>query len=154
MKRIAILFFQSVIVLTGIVAIIILIRFPLTEGRAENLDLFSIYFDPLILYGYASSIVFFVGLFKAFRLLGNMGQNRLFTLDSIKLLRSIKYCIILLTILIVIAGIYIKIFHSKEDDPAGFLAMCMISTFLAIVMITALTVLERYMQKNINGAGK
>jgi hypothetical protein len=70
MKRISIVFLQAVIVLIGIVALVILIRFPLTEGRAANLDLFSIYSDPFILYGYAASIVFFVALYKAFKLLG------------------------------------------------------------------------------------
>jgi hypothetical protein len=46
MKRISIIFLQAVIVLIGIAALAILIRLPLTEGRAANLDLFSIYFDP------------------------------------------------------------------------------------------------------------
>ena len=37
MKRISIIFLQAVIVIIGIVAFSIMIRFPLTEGRAENL---------------------------------------------------------------------------------------------------------------------
>src|SRR6185436_12676917 len=110
MKRISIIFLQAVIVLIGIVALVILIRFPLTEGRAINLDLFSIYSDPFILYGYAASIAFFVALYKTFKLLGYIRQNRLFSLNSIRTLRGIKYCAIILSILIVMAGIYIKIF--------------------------------------------
>lgn len=47
MKRISTAFLQTVIVLIGIVALIILIWFPLTEGRATHLDLFSTYADPL-----------------------------------------------------------------------------------------------------------
>ena len=38
MKRISTAFLQTVIVLIGIVALIILIWFPLTEGRATHLD--------------------------------------------------------------------------------------------------------------------
>src|SRR5680860_1684223 len=108
MKRISILFLQAVIVLIGIVALSIMIRFPMTEGRAENLDLFSIYFDPFIMYGFASSIAFFVALSKAFELLGYIGQNKLFSPDSIRALKSIKYCAVLLSILIVAAGLYIS----------------------------------------------
>ena len=36
MKRISIIFLQTVIVLIGIVALVIMIRLPLTEGRAKN----------------------------------------------------------------------------------------------------------------------
>jgi hypothetical protein len=85
MRRISLIFLQAVVVLIGIVALAIMIRFPLIEGRAENLDLFSIYFDPFILYGYASSIAFFVALYKAFKLLGYIGQNKLFSPNSVKL---------------------------------------------------------------------
>lgn len=150
MKRISILFLQAVIVLIGIVALIILIRFPLTEGRAQNLDLFSIYTDPLILYGYACSIAFFVALYKAFRLLGYIGQNKLFTPTSVKALRSIKFCAILLCILIAAAGVYINIFHHKDDDPAGFIAMSMILIFIGIAIATAVAVLEKILQNAID----
>src|SRR6201988_2074048 len=120
MKRISIIFLQAVTVLTGMVALAILIRFPLTEGRAANLDLFSIYSDPFILYGYAASIPFFIALYKAFKLLGYIGQNEAFSLNSVRTLRSIKYCAITLSIFIVMAGVYIRIFHNKDDDPVGF----------------------------------
>ncbi|MGK4566248.1 DUF2975 domain-containing protein [Flavobacterium sp. 3HN19-14] len=150
MKRISIKFLQSVIVLIGIIAIFIMIRVPMTEGRAENLDLFSIYADPLILYGYASSIAFFVALYKAFRLLGYIGQNKLFTPNAIGNLRSIKYCAILLGALIVAAAVYIRIFHDKDDDPAGFIAMCIITTFIAIVVATAMAVLEKILQNAVD----
>lgn len=77
MKRISTAFLQTVIVLIGIVALIILIWFPLTEGRATHLDLFSTYADPFILYGYGASMAFFVALYNAFRLLG-YNTNQLF----------------------------------------------------------------------------
>lgn len=150
MKRNSIIFLQSVIALIGIAALSIMIRFPLTEGRAGNLDLFNIYFDPFILYGYASSIAFFVALYKAFKLLGYIGQNKLFSPNSIRTLRSIKYCAIILSILIVMAGLYIRIFHNKEDDPAGFLAMCVVITFISIVVATAVAVLEKILQNAID----
>ncbi|MBI4121493.1 MAG: DUF2975 domain-containing protein, partial [Candidatus Ryanbacteria bacterium] len=123
MKRSSTIFLQVVIVLIGIVALIIMIRFPLTEGRAVNLDLFSIYSDPFIIYGYVASIAFFVALYQAFKLLGYIGQNKVFSLNSVKALRTIKHCAIVLSILIVMAAIYIMIFHAKDDDPAGFIAV-------------------------------
>ena len=150
MKRISTIFLQVVIVLIGIVALAILIRFPLTEGRAENLDLLSIYSDPFILYGYAASITFFMALYKAFKLLRYIGQNKVFSSDSVKTLKSIKYCAIVLSILIVIAGLYIRLLHNKEDDSAGFLAMCIVTTFVSIVIATAAGIFEKLLQNAVD----
>jgi hypothetical protein len=149
MKPRSTVFLQAVTVLIGIVALAIMIRLPLTEGRAENLDLFRIYLDPFILYGYAASIAFFVALYKAFKLLGYIGQNKVFSLNSVKTLRSIRHCAILLSILIVMAGIYIRVFHAKDDDPAGFLAICMVTTFVSIVVATASAVFEKILQYGV-----
>jgi len=150
MKKISIVFLQGVVVLIGILALFLLIRFPMMEGRAQNLDLFSIYSDPFILYGYASSIAFFIALYKAFKLLGYIAQEKLFSTTSIKTLRSIRYCAIASGILIVLAGIYIMLFHHKDDDPAGFLGMCILTTFICIAVATAIAVLERILQNAVD----
>lgn len=150
MKRISTVFLQAVIVLIGIVALAIMIRVPLTEGRATSLDLFSIYADPFILYGYAASIAFFVALYKAFKLLGYIGQNKVFSAEAVKALKNIKYCAIVLSILIVAAGLYIRIFHSKDDDPAGFLAICIVTTFASIVVATAAAIFEKLLQHAVD----
>src|SRR3989338_2980637 len=95
MKKSSTIFLQVVIILIGIVTLIVMIRFPLTEGRAVNLDLFSIYSDPFIVYGYLASIPFFVALYQAFTLLGYIGKNKVFSLSSVRALRNIKYCAII-----------------------------------------------------------
>lgn len=150
MKKVSIIFLQAVIVLIGIVTLAILLWVPSTEGRAANLDLFSIYSDPFILYGYAASIAFFVALYQAFKLLGYIGQNKVFSSNSVKALKNIKYCAIVLSILIVAAGLYIRIFHSKDDDPAGFLAICIVTTFVSIVVATAAAIFEKLLQNAID----
>ena len=146
MKKGSTLFLQAVIVLIGIVALFIMIRFPLTEGRAVNLDLFSIYADPFIVHGDLASIPFFVALYQAFKLLGYIGQNKIFSLNSVKALRTIKYCAIVLSILIAIAGLYIRIFHAEGDDPAGFLAVAIVTIFISIVIATVADVFEKILQ--------
>jgi hypothetical protein len=150
MKKGSTIFLQVVILLIGIVALAIMVWFPLTEGRAANLDLFSIYSDPFIIYSYAASIPFFVALYQAFKLLGYIRQNKVFSLNSVKALRTIKYCAIVLSILIVMAGLFIRIFHAEGDDPAGFLAMCIMATFLSIVIATAAAVFEKTLQSAVD----
>jgi hypothetical protein len=149
-KRTSIVFLQAVIVLFGIVVLAIMIRMPLTEGRAENLDLFSIYADPLILYVYAASTAFFIELYKAFKLLGYIGQNQVFSSNAVKSLRSIKHCAILLCVLIILAGVYIRVFHHEEDDPAGFIALCLMATLASFVVATAAAIFERILQNAVD----
>ena len=144
------MFLQGVIVLIGIVVLAILITVPLKEGRATHLDLFSIYADPFILYGYAASIAFFIALYKAFRLMGYIGNNKVFSSNSVQALRSIKYCAITLGILIVIAGLYINFSHHPDDDPAGFIAVCIVTTFASVVVATAAAVFEKILQNAID----
>lgn len=143
-------FLQAVIIFIGISVFTLMIWLPLIEGKAEKSDLFNIYFDPFILYGYATSVVFFVALYKTFKLLGYIGQNKFFSINSIKSLRSIKYCTIILSIFIVMAGIYIRIFHHQEDDPVGFIAMSILIAFIFIVTSAAAAVFEYILQNGMD----
>jgi hypothetical protein len=149
MKKNTIIFLQSLIIIFGIVILSFLIRVPLTEGRAVNLDLYHIYADPFILFGYIASIPFFVALFKVFKILGYYGQNKIFSLIAIREVKIIKYCAILFSILILSAGIFIILFHNKEDDPAGFISLCILTTFLSIVVASIARVFEKKLQKKI-----
>jgi hypothetical protein len=150
MKRVPTLFLQAVIVLIAMVALTLMIWLPSTEGRAANLDVVGIYSDPFILYGYAASIAFFVALYKAFRVIGYIGQNKVFSSQSVKALRSIKYCAIILAICIAGAGLFIRLFHDKDDDPAGFLALCIVTTFVSVVVATAAAIFEKILQNAVD----
>src|SRR3954447_26691974 len=100
LKRGSTLFLKLVILLIAIVALAAMIRFPQTEGRAANLDLISIYADPFIIYGYIASIPFFVALYQAFKLLGYVDNNQVFSQSAVKAVRNIKYCAITISGLI------------------------------------------------------
>ena len=150
-KRGSTVFLQVVIVLVG-AGVLALMRWePHLEGRNAHATLFEIYFkDPFLAYAYLASITFFIALFQAFTLLGYIRQNNVFSLNSVRALRTIKYCAIVLSILIVMAGLYIRIFHAKGDDPAGFLAMCIVTTFISVVIATAAAVFERLLQNAVD----
>lgn len=150
MNKIAVQFIQAFIVLIGIVTMIILIRLPLSEGRAAHLDAISIYTDKFILFGYFASIAFFAALYHAFKLLGYIGRDKTFSMDSVKSLRRIKYSMLVLIVFIALAGGYIRLFHDKEDDPAGFLALCLAATIICLVIATAATIFEKILQNAIH----
>ena len=134
MKSTKIRFLKSLIIVFGFIILTALIRLPLTEGRAVNLDLYHIYADPFILFGYLASIPFFIALYKGFKIIGYIGDDKIVYLNVVKELKIIKYCAILFSIFIIAAGIFILLFHNKEDDPAGFIALCIVTTFLSIVI--------------------
>jgi hypothetical protein len=50
----------------------------------------------------------------------------------------------------VIAGLYIRIFHNKDDDPAGFLALCIVTTFVTLVVAAAVAVFEKILQNGVD----
>ena len=150
MKRISLLFLQTVVIIIGITAFAVLMLIPLTEGRAKNLDLLSIYLDPFILYGYTTSIAFFISLYKTFKLLGYVKQNRTLSIDTMKAMKAIKYCAFVLSILVVGAGIFIKISHSKEDDPAGFLVICGVVTLASILVVFTVSKFEKHLQNALD----
>ncbi len=152
MKKTSILFLKTVIVLVGIGVMALLIRLPLIEGRATNLDLVSIYLDPFILYVYAASVAFFVVLFQAFKLLGYMGQNNIFSTMAVTALRTIKRSAILLAVLIVFAVLYILLFHAKDDYPTGFITLGAIATSISLIVAAAANLLEKTCSQALSNA--
>src|SRR5260221_3123869 len=93
MKKSSTVFLKVVIVLIGIGAFALMLWEPHLEGRNAHATLFQIYFnDPFLAYAYIASILFFVALYQAFKLLGCIGRNEVFSQRSVKALGTIKYC--------------------------------------------------------------
>ena len=144
-------FLQAVIVLIGLGALAFLLWEPHLEGRNAHATLFEIYFkDPFLAYAYLGSIAFFVGLFQAFRLLGYVGQNETFSRDSVKSLRTIKYCAIALVAMIGAAVAYLFIAVRGKDDIAGGVAMGTLLILASIAVATAAAVFERRLQNSLD----
>jgi len=149
MKKGSTLFLKFVICLIAIGALIWLIWFPQLEGRAANLDLISIYKDPLIIYGFIASIPFFVALYHGIKLLSYVDQNKVFSESAVKAVRNIKYCAITLSGFIVLGILYVGLFAHGED-AAGPTAVGIFTTFASIVIATAAAVFERLLQNAVD----
>lgn len=145
-KKGSILFLKVVILLIAIGVFIWMIWFPQLEGRATNLDLISIYKDPLIIYGYIASIPFFVGLYQAFKLLNYIDRNKTFSQSAVNTLRNIKFSALNLIGFIALAVFYIR-FIVHGDDPAGPTALGILASFAAAVIATAAAVFQKLLQE-------
>lgn len=151
-KRSSILFLQAVIVLIGIVTLAFMLLEPHLEGRNAHANLFQIYFtDPFLAYAYIGSIPFFVALFQAFKLLGLIGRNKVFSQAAVNILKIIKYCAFITAGVIVAADVYLRIAAlSSHDDPAGAMMLGIIATFASVVIGTAAAVFEKTLQSAVD----
>ena len=150
MKRSSTVTLQIVIVLIGIGALAFLLWEPTIEGRNVHATLFQIYFhDPFLAWAYTASIAFFVGLYQAFKLLGYVRRNEVFSQRSVKALRAIKYCAKVIVGFIVAAEAYLFIVR-PGDDIAGGVAMGGFIGFVSIVVAATAAVFERLLQNAVD----
>jgi hypothetical protein len=148
MKRGSTIFLQVVIVLIGVGALTLLLWEPHIEGRNAHATLFQIYFnDPFLAYAYIASISFFVALYQAFKILGYVGHNKIFSQAAVKALRIIKYCAIAIIGFVAVGEIFILL--SKSDDRAGGVFMGILITFGSVVIATAAAMFARILQSAV-----
>jgi hypothetical protein len=149
MKKGSTFFLKVILLLIAIMVLAGMILFPQTEGRAVNLDLISIYKDPLIIYLYIASTPFFVGLYQAFKLLNLIDANKAFSQGAVNTLRNMKFASLSLIGFIGLALFYIR-FAAQGDDPAGptMLGICLSLAFGAIA--TAASVFQKLFQNAVD----
>jgi len=151
MKRGSTIFLQVVIALLGIVVLALLLWEPQVEGRNVHATQFEIYFkDPFLAYIYLAFVPFFVGLTRAFKILGYARRNEIFSQHSVRALRIIKYCALTTALFIVGAEVYIFIFVRGTDDVAGGVMMGTFIIFVSAIIATAAAVFERTLQKAVD----
>ena len=104
---------------------------------------------PIVIIMYVSVIPFIVALYQAFRLLSYIDKNEAFSLMSVKSLKTIKYCAI------VISGIYVVMLPfvyvvAEKDDAPGLILMGMVPVFASLVIAVFSAVLQRLLQEAID----
>ena len=150
MKRSLTIFLQIVIVLIGIGALVFLLWEPHIEGRNLHATPFQIYFnDPFLVWAYTGSIAFFVALYQAFKLLGYVGRNEVFSQRSVKALRTIQYCAKVIVGFIVAAEAYLFIAR-PGDDIAGGVFMGLLLIIVSGVIATAADVFVKLLQSALD----
>ena len=125
------IFLQAVIVLIGIGALALMLWEPHIEGRNAHATLFETYFkDPFLAYAYLASIPFFVVLYQVFKVLRYIGQNKAFSQETVKALRTIKFCALAIIGFVAVGELFIVL--SNSDDRAG-------GVFIGIIITSVLS---------------
>ena len=102
-------------------------------------------YRPILLGMYVPAIPFFYALYQGLKLLTYIDKNKVFSYDSIKALKIIKYCAFM------VSGWYIGwmpyIFTvADRDDAPGVAGIGFIIIFASLVVATAAMVFQRLLQ--------
>jgi hypothetical protein len=151
MKRASTAFLQGVIVLVGIGALALMLWEPHVEGRNANATLFQIYFnDPFLAYAYIASIPFFVALYQALKVLGDIARDEVFSERSVRAVRIIKYCALAVAGFVMGGEAYLFIVQRGKEDIAGGVAVGLFIIFVSVVSASAAAVFERLLQRAVD----
>ena len=134
--------------LIGIGALALLLWEPHVDGANKHATLFEMYFNFFIAYVYITFIPFFVALYQAFKVLGYAGQNKVFSQEAVKALRTIRYCALAMIGLVAVSVIFM-IGGDREDRPGGTFMRILIA-FPSIVVATAAAMFERILQNAVD----
>jgi len=147
MKKSSTIFLRVVITLIGIGTLALLLWEPHIEGRNAHATIFEIYFkDPFLACAYIGSIPFFVALYQTFTLLRYIGKNKVFSARSVKALRTIKYCALIIIGFVAAGEAYLFIVQRSKDDIAGGVAIGFFIIFASVVIATTAAVFEKLLQ--------
>lgn len=103
---------------------------------------------PIIIGIYISTIPFFIALYQAFKLLSYIDKNQAFSDLSVKALKKIKFCAL------IISGLYVVILLfvfglAQIDDAPGLVLVGMVPIFASLVIAVFAAVLQRLLQDAI-----
>jgi hypothetical protein len=99
------------------------------------------------MYLYVASIPFFVGLYQGFKLLGLIENNRTFSKNTVRALQTIRNCALLIICFLIGAAAFIRINAKGDDDPAGFIALCIIVSLASGIVAVASSIFGKLLQK-------
>jgi hypothetical protein len=104
---------------------------------------------PIIIGMYVSVIPFFVALYQAYKLLSFIDKNQAFSELSVKALKKIKFCAILISGLYVVIEPFVFLVADLDDAP-GLVIIGMVPIFASLVIAVFAAVLQRLLQEAID----
>ena len=149
MKRGTTLFLKLAVIFIGIpvLALCLFGMFWLINNPVNLVYAYLLY--PILIGIYISTIPFFIALFQAFKLLNHIDKNQAFSELSVKVLKIIKFCAL------IISGLYVVILPfvfglAQMDDAPGLVLVGMVPIFASLVIAVFAAVLQRLLQEAIN----
>jgi hypothetical protein len=105
-------------------------------------------YDPILLGMYVTAIPFFIALYQTLKLLNYIDTNKAFSPLSVKALKNIKYCAIIISAWYTVGMPYI-FYVADQDDAPGVVAIGLVIIFASFVIAVFAAVLQRLLQNAI-----
>ena len=106
-------------------------------------------YGPIFVGLYVPAIPFFYALYQALKLLGFIDHNKAFSRASVKTLRNIKYCAVIISGLF-IAGMPYIFYVADRDDAPGVAAIGFVIIGASFVIATFAAVLQKLIQNAVD----
>ncbi|GAA3413154.1 DUF2975 domain-containing protein [Paenibacillus hodogayensis] len=151
MKRGTTLFLKTAVILIGIpILALCIFLVPKIGNFAGELYPEMAYMQPLVLIDmYTAAIPFYFALYQAFKLLSYIDKNQAFSELSVKALKNIKYCAIIISTLYLL-GMPLYYLMGKKVDPPSFIPMGLVIIFASAVIAVFAAVLQRLLKEAIH----
>jgi hypothetical protein len=104
---------------------------------------------PIFIGVYLSAASFFIALYQAFKLLSYIDKNTAFSELSVKALKNIKHCAVIISI-IYAAGLPALYLMAQEDDAPGLVVIGLFITFASLVISVFAAVLQKLLKNAID----
>jgi hypothetical protein len=141
MKKGSTLFLKTVICLIGIIVLTLCVLVLPAGIRTDEIGAYR----PILIGMYLTAIPFFIALYQAMKLLNYIDKNRVFSHDSIKALKNVKYCAFAICAMYT-AGMPYIFYVAQMDDAPGVAAIGFIFIFASLVVATAVAVFQNLLQ--------
>ncbi|WP_139994885.1 DUF2975 domain-containing protein [Paenibacillus paridis] len=150
MNRGTTLFLKAAVILIGIpVLALCIFLVPEIANFAAELYPDMTYIKSLVFIDlYASAIPFYIALYQAFKLLGYIDKNNAFSELSVQVLKNIKYCALIISILYAV-GMPLFYLIAEMDDAPGVIVIGLVIIFASMVIAVFAAVLQKLLKEAI-----
>lgn len=145
MKPSSTLFLKAVVLLIGI-GVLALCIFVLPAGiRSDQTGDYR----PILIGMYIPAIPFFIALYQIMKLLDSIDKKKVFSLISIKALKIIKFCALIISALYTAGMPYLFQVADKDDAP-GVVLVGFIIIFGSLVIAAASAIFQNLLQNVVD----
>lgn len=118
------------------------------EAARQGFDLAFVVYG-LIVIMYISVVPFYFALYQSFNLLSYIDKNQAFSFNSVKALKKIKICALIITGFYAVALPFVYVMAEVDDAP-GLVIIGMVLVFAPLVIAVFAAVLQRLLQEAIH----
>ncbi len=149
MKQGSTIFLRAAVIIVGLIVLTLCIfAFPeMSKGMVMEFPQVA-HLKYFILVGYGAALPFLCALYQGWKILNYIDKNKAFSELSVKALRSIKYCAVLMSIALA-AGMPFMFFIAQLDDAPGLILIWAAIVGIPIVVAVLVAVLQKLLKNAI-----